>query len=55
MLTHGRNLPGRGAYTCKQLECFEQALARHAFRRTLRRNVIVGPELAHIYTEESDG
>jgi predicted RNA-binding protein YlxR (DUF448 family) len=51
----GRTLPGRGAYTCDRLECFEQAVAHRAFRRTLRADVIVGPELARIYTERSDG
>ncbi len=55
VLTQGRDLPGRGAYTCNRLECFEQAVARRAFRRTLRADVTVGPELARIYTEGSDG
>ena len=31
VLTPGRTLPGRGAYTCRRVECFEQALARRAF------------------------
>jgi predicted RNA-binding protein YlxR (DUF448 family) len=55
VLTQGRNLPGRGVYTCCSSDCFEQARARRAFPRTLRANVTVGPELAHIYTERSDG
>ena len=55
MLTPGRMLPGRGAYTCRSLPCFEQAVARRAFGRTLRTEVTVSLELARIYTEESDG
>jgi predicted RNA-binding protein YlxR (DUF448 family) len=55
MLRPGRTLPGRGAYTCRSLACFEQAVARRAFGRTLRTEVTVSPELARIYTEESDG
>jgi uncharacterized protein len=46
----GRHERGRGAYTCRRLSCFERALARHAFNRTLRRNVRVEPELASLYT-----
>lgn len=33
--------PGRGAYTCRRLACFERATARRAFARTLRRTVRV--------------
>ncbi len=55
VLTPGRNLPGRGAYTCDRLECFERALARRSFRRALRADVTVGPALARIYTGRSDG
>jgi predicted RNA-binding protein YlxR (DUF448 family) len=42
--------PGRGAYTCRRLSCFERALSRRAFNRALKRNVRVGPELASLYT-----
>ena len=55
VLTRGRNLPGRGVYTCRSSDCFEQARARRAFARTLRANVTIVPGLAHIYTERSDG
>jgi len=55
VLTEGRRLPGRGAYTCRRLECFEHALARRAFRRALRADVTTGPGLARIYTERSNG
>jgi len=55
VLTEGRNLPGRGAYTCDRLECFEQAVERRAFTRALRADVTVGPGLARIYTGRSDG
>lgn len=46
----GAKEPGRGAYTCRRLSCFERAVARRAFNRTLRRNLRVEPELASLYT-----
>ncbi|HEV2593323.1 MAG TPA: DUF448 domain-containing protein [Gaiellaceae bacterium] len=42
--------PGRGAYTCRRLLCFERAASRRAFARTLRQTVRVGSELARLYT-----
>jgi predicted RNA-binding protein YlxR (DUF448 family) len=45
----GRLEPGRGVYTCRRLECFEQAVARRGFARTLRRPVSVDPALAQLY------
>lgn len=50
LLVEGRGRPGRGAYTCRRLACFERAVERRAFSRTLRRNVRVEPELASLYT-----
>jgi uncharacterized protein len=50
VLAAGAGEPGRGAYTCRRLSCFERALARRAFNRTLRRNVRVEHELASLYT-----
>jgi predicted RNA-binding protein YlxR (DUF448 family) len=55
VLTPGRTLPGRGVYTCRDIRCFEQAQTRRAFARTLRANVVVGPEVARLYTGESNG
>jgi predicted RNA-binding protein YlxR (DUF448 family) len=49
-LVVGPREPGRGAYTCRRLSCFERALSRRAFNRTLRRNVRIEPELASLYT-----
>lgn len=49
-LVLGEQEPGRGAYTCRRLSCFERAVSRRAFNRTLRRNVRVEPELASLYT-----
>jgi len=49
-LTHSPQGPGRGVYTCRRLACFERALERRAFARTLHRNVQVDPELARLYT-----
>ncbi len=46
---------GRGVYTCRRLACFERALARRAFNRTLRETVRVEPELARLYTEARHG
>jgi len=37
--------PGRGAYTCRRAVCFERAVDRRAFSRTLRTNVRVPPGL----------
>jgi uncharacterized protein len=42
--------PGRGAYTCPRLACFERALERRSFNRTLRQTVRVDPELTRLYT-----
>ena len=42
--------PGRGVYTCRRLACFERALERRAFARTLRQTVMVDPALAGLYT-----
>jgi predicted RNA-binding protein YlxR (DUF448 family) len=49
-LVAGRTEPGRGAYTCGRLACFERAAARRAFNRVLRQSVLVDPDLARIYT-----
>jgi uncharacterized protein len=46
---------GRGAYTCRRLSCFERAVSKNAFNRTLRRKVVVSPDLSRsfeaLYTE----
>ena len=42
--------PGRGAYTCKRLPCFERAVGRRAFNRILRKTVRVDPALSRLYT-----
>jgi predicted RNA-binding protein YlxR (DUF448 family) len=49
-LTHVPKGPGRGVYTCRRLSCFERALERRAFNRTLRQTVQVDPELTRLYT-----
>jgi predicted RNA-binding protein YlxR (DUF448 family) len=49
-LVRGADEPGRGAYTCRRLSCFERAVSRRAFNRTLRQTVQVDPELAALYT-----
>ena len=41
---------GRGAYTCRRLQCFERARAARGFNRVLRRTVRVDPDLAQLYT-----
>jgi uncharacterized protein len=50
-LTHSPQGPGRGVYTCPRLACFERALDRRAFNRTLRQTVRVDPELTRLYTD----
>jgi predicted RNA-binding protein YlxR (DUF448 family) len=54
VLTPGPGLPGRGAYTCRRLACFERAATRRAFNRVLRQTVRVDPTLARLYTD-TDG
>jgi uncharacterized protein len=53
-LRPGSGRPGRGAYTCRRLACFERAASRRAFNRTLRQTVRVDPALASLYTD-ADG
>ena len=50
-LVAGRTEPGRGAYTCRRLACFERAVDRRAFNRVLKQTVIVDPTLSDLYTE----
>jgi predicted RNA-binding protein YlxR (DUF448 family) len=55
-LVQGANAPGRGAYTCKRLTCFELAQAQRGFARALRQGVRVDPALSRLYTyEEANG
>ena len=49
-LVPGVGMPGRGAYTCRRLACFERAVSRRAFNRTLRKTVRIDQELASLYT-----
>ena len=49
-LVPGQGEPGRGAYTCRRLPCFERAVSRRAFNRSLRQTIAVGPELSSLYT-----
>jgi predicted RNA-binding protein YlxR (DUF448 family) len=55
VLVAGREEPGRGAYTCRSLACFERAVARRTFPRVLRQQVRIGPELQHLYTGGGHG
>lgn len=50
VLEHSQRGPGRGVYTCRRLACFERALERRSFNRTLRQTVRVDPELTRLYT-----
>jgi predicted RNA-binding protein YlxR (DUF448 family) len=45
--------PGRSAYTCRRLACFERARARRAFNRTLKQTVLVDPALSRLYTDSN--
>jgi predicted RNA-binding protein YlxR (DUF448 family) len=49
-LVPGASRPGRGAYTCRRLACYERAVAGRAFNRTLRRTVEIDPALGGLYT-----
>ncbi len=53
-LTSSPTGPGRGAYTCRRLVCFERAAEKRAFNRILKRTVRVDPGLARLYTD-ADG
>ena len=55
VLVAGRHEPGRGAYTCRSLACFERAADRGMFARVLRQQVRIGPELQGLYTEVTNG
>jgi predicted RNA-binding protein YlxR (DUF448 family) len=50
VLSVGRALPGRGAYTCKRVPCFERAVAQRGFNRVLRQNLKIDPALVRLYT-----
>ncbi len=50
-LVSGRSNPGRGAYTCLRLACFERAVESRAFNRVLKQTVVVDPALRRLYTE----
>jgi uncharacterized protein len=50
-LTHSPQGDGRGVYTCPRIPCFERALDRRAFNRTLRQTVQVDPGLTRLYTD----
>jgi len=54
-LVPGRDVAGRGVYTCRRLVCFEHARSQRGFARALRRSVDVDPALARLYTEEPHG
>jgi predicted RNA-binding protein YlxR (DUF448 family) len=49
-LVPGSTEPGRGAYTCRRLTCFERAVSRRAFNRALRQTVRVEQKLTSLYT-----
>ena len=55
VLVAGRNEPGRGTYTCRNLTCFERAVERRQFARVLRESVRIDPELRRLYTEGANG
>jgi predicted RNA-binding protein YlxR (DUF448 family) len=54
-LVAGRTAPGRGAYTCHNVACFERAAAHGTFARVLRQHVRIEPELQRLYTGGDDG
>jgi uncharacterized protein len=50
LLVPGSIDPGRGAYTCPRLACFERAASKNAFSRTLRERVRIDQNLIPLYT-----
>ena len=54
-LVAGRNVQGRGAYTCRRLECFDRAVERRRFVQILRQPLRIEPGLRRLYTEGRDG
>jgi predicted RNA-binding protein YlxR (DUF448 family) len=50
VLALGPTDPGRGAYTCPRLACFERAASKHAFSRTLRERVRIDQNRIPLYT-----
>jgi predicted RNA-binding protein YlxR (DUF448 family) len=53
VLTEGAG-PGRGAYTCMSLACFERAASRRQFNRVLRMRVHIDPALQRLYTRPGE-
>jgi uncharacterized protein len=51
VLALGSTEPGRGAYTCRRLACFERAASKKGFNRALKETVRVEPELLRLYTD----
>jgi predicted RNA-binding protein YlxR (DUF448 family) len=50
VLALGPDDPGRGAYTCPRLACFERAASKHAFNRALKATVRIDEDLIPLYT-----
>jgi len=54
VLDKAKELPGRGAYVCADIECLKKAIARKAFSRSLRSPVKISDpdgivdEMGHI-------
>ena len=55
VLVAGRTEPGRGAYTCRSLVCFDRAAERGGFARVLRQSVRIEPALRRLYTGDTHG
>ena len=51
-LLPGAHNPGRGAYTCARLACFERAASKNAFSRALRHTVRIDHNVIRLYTED---
>jgi len=51
LLVAGRNEPGRGAYTCRNIACFEKAVESRQFARVLKQPVRIDPALSRLYTD----
>lgn len=50
-LVPGGGVPGRGAYTCRRLACFERAVSRRSFNRVLRQTVTIDAALSEHFAQ----
>ena len=55
VLVASRTAPGRGAYTCRDVACFDRAVELRRFQHVLKQSVRIDPALRRLYTEGANG